>query len=388
MKGLIYQRNKNHKILLPLLITLFINTLGNGALFCDADSEIDGIARSPWTHTSGAITETEWTKMVAILREDPEIDELLSSAKERLGLDSIQELKGIISICSNLEGGTAGSYRNKEGTLGVIKTYETEGSPEKVAFGARGAELLSSSLSSKLVSTPVRYVLKTEQNPEICMRPGLSNLDAYTVIVHELTHLIRDIPFDEEDILSYSGPEEFIRRELETPWGELEAYTAQARALIRLKDRSKSVTAGHQGELLRYFNSKGELNDRTGLIDYILSDLGYNKNLRDKYFGYLRSQHHSSGTELTLYRETYRPRTVELIDKLSNHVQQIQNWKLSISAGATQDLHAAEKKLAAARAALDFQTNQLKQIDLEITRLNARASKIRQRAASLGLTIE
>jgi len=285
-----------------LKISLFscIGTLGgfDGEIaFAQSATHPSELRRNWASESHGPIRSSEWDRIVDIMDDDPEVFILLDEVRSKLGLSHISDLQRIISVSSTLEPRVQGLYSHQESRTLKAHIEPTSAIPATVLPEHREPGTSATrTITSDLIEETI-----TEKTPSICIRNGLDTFEAISTLVHELKHLHGDEFTVTEDPLDFQNKEDYVARILEAPGGELESFVTQARAIIRLSQKT-GVPITHERKLVSFFDTSGTLKDREGLKQYILDDLGYRERLSQDYHSLLSSGASSAQTRLSYHR--------------------------------------------------------------------------------------
>lgn len=256
--------------------------------------------RGVWASGSGRVSSTDWREMIAVFQEDAETNAILTDIQRRLGASNVEGIARIIELCPELQGNTQGHFAHQTRTFSRAQMSETVTSD----FGAEARALRPRGIESRVERLPTVDRLTVATVEKVCMRPGLNLLDAFGVMVHELTHFRGWQALREIDVLDYRDEHEFAEREVLEAGGELEAYTAQGRALCRLAQRS-GVTS--RDTVTRYFDSDCQLSDRSGLIRNILDTRGYRQKFEEEFRDSVAREKAHVAEQITWHQERLLP---------------------------------------------------------------------------------
>lgn len=235
-------------------------------------AEVD--LRQTWVRTGEVITPEKFDQLLELMHEDPETDRLLQDVTRKLGASSPQEILKIVSLCDTKVGGNS---RTREWTVTGPLKFPVKGAQPRLPEEER----IRASYLKRRIITPTEVRLDFAYPHAICLAADKSLLETYSAIVHELTHFLGDQAFDEVDVLRFEDEDHYVREELESRGGELEAYVADGSATLRLKKkRGGWMLPGFATE--KFFDADGKLVDREGLKKAIL-DSGYGADFRAQF---------------------------------------------------------------------------------------------------------
>ena len=141
--------------------------------------------------------------------------------------------------------------------------------------------------------------------PKVCVKSGMSNLETYLVLFHELTHLSGLDPFAGLDLHGFTAAEKrarFYHVQLAKPGGEEEAFLGQIQALTRLKERYDLRAVS---PLEGFLNERGRLltSNRSAFLEHLLEQANYRVEL-DMYLAEeIYRQYNRAHSWWTLYED-------------------------------------------------------------------------------------
>ena len=256
--------------------------------------------RTTWATGSGRVSSEDWSEMISLFREDDETNAILGDIQRKLGASRFEDIARIVELCPSLEGNTQGRFSHK------TRYFERSQSSGTITadFGAEARAEQAQGVASRVERRATMDRLTVASVNQVCIRPGLSVLDAFGVLVHELTHFRGWEALKEVDVLDYRDEHEFAEREVLVPGGELEAYTAQGRALCRLEKRTAVAS---RDTLMRYFDSDCNLSDRAGLVRNILDSRGYRQSFEREFRNTVSHQKSQAARSLEMHRNRLLP---------------------------------------------------------------------------------
>ena len=232
----------------------------------------------PLTAINSSLTEDNLNSLlnIAKLNQDMKLIELV---KKKLGIKEDKELLNFIRYCSDSELGDSGRIRglflNKLHYNVTPKFYST---PD---WSASTNQLIKNAYHVIEKEDDTHFKVFMISNPQICLRKGMSTVDSYSVLIHELTHFYFT-NFEKRNSLERSNDKDkFIQEELMRDGGEFAAFTLQAKTVTRLNKLFPGIiqkTAIHS-----YFDDDGNLIDKEGLQNHILYTLDYDDNFQKAY---------------------------------------------------------------------------------------------------------
>lgn len=250
--------------------------------FAVTSAELKAIWTEPGDTT---LSPDELQKLIDLALEDPETQALVEEVTLRIGAIAPSELIRIIKLCP------PENITNENGLFSPVTDYYFSGlelPDREVKWDPSILEKAKNGLASRKYRTDTVEQIEIERMPEICFRSGLPLLESFATFVHELTHFLghRNYSnlslFDAEIILrEYRDENDYAEKEIERAGGEMDAFTAQTKAVTRLKNRSGYAGPTYMTEL--FFDSRGNLKDRAGLKRYLLDDLRYRDRLRMEF---------------------------------------------------------------------------------------------------------
>lgn len=223
--------------------------------------------------------------LIELLQADREGRLLLQKTMSRTKLEDERQLGQILSFCEQTDL-AVGWERRGLFTQERAYFYRAKGRSDWEDGGTGELKKLDQSkqfpvLAEKRYLTPNFEHREVAFRPKICLKPGMTILQAYLVLYHELVHLTGIDQFDELDLFSFTKHNklrQFYYQELSKKGGEVEAYLAQLQAFQRLKERyqipEKWVLEG-------FLDPKGRLDyrDRDAFMDHLLDKAGYREQL-------------------------------------------------------------------------------------------------------------
>lgn len=218
-----------------------------------------------------------------LFEEDVEGRLLMSGTLKRLGLNHPEELVGHLGFCTQ----DGFSHPKQWGAIQIetVHFFREKGTEQWTAevHGAlqRISQLDADEIyAQRTYETELFEWMEVAFPPKICIKQGLSNLQTFLVIFHELVHLVGLEPLDHVDLLAFDPfnknerTEKFYYHQLDRAGGEVDAYLAQMNAYVRLRERY-GITSKWQIE--SFLNPQGRLigRDRTAFREYLLDQGGY-----------------------------------------------------------------------------------------------------------------
>ncbi len=181
-------------------------------------------------------------RILELFRADSEGRMLLERARSKAKLESDAALINIISFCGRAELGSHGQRRGLF-TQEVANYYRQKGDDTWIALNPDGAAKWANPDQHPVVDQRRRAnrsfeFLDVAFRPRICIKAGLSVMQTYLVLYHELIHLTGLDPFEDVDLLTLDGwqdRETFYQQQLTKKGGEVDAFVAQIHAYQRLR---------------------------------------------------------------------------------------------------------------------------------------------------------
>lgn len=220
----------------------------------------------------------------ALFQADSQGRTLLRRACRKLGFKGVSQLKGIFRFGSSPDmfESQRGLYRYT-----ISQVYRLRDESEWQDLTPQTLAKLADPNRFPVMDSHSWFTRNFEHRqivfqPQILVKPGLSVLETYLVLYHELTHLVKTDPFERTDIMSFdeaSKESDYFFKELERPGGELEAYLAQIAAFDRVRERYQ-VPA--EVVLERFLTGKGRLlyRNRAAFLRHLLYEGGYQQQLQ------------------------------------------------------------------------------------------------------------
>jgi len=217
--------------------------------------------------------------VLALFDEDSDGRRLLQRAQRKLGVSRRRDLLAILGTCSpeQLGGDRRGLYLYQ-----VHRAYRPKRETRWRDLTPDTVARLEDPGTWPVMEQRSWYTVEFEQKavvfqPRICLASGLTVLDAYLVLVHELTHLTGMDPFEAFDPLRFeeaNRERDYYFPELMRDGGEVEAYLAQVKAMKRLRTRYE---LNRGVSLERLVDDSGYLAaaDRPAFMRELLYTLGY-----------------------------------------------------------------------------------------------------------------
>lgn len=204
---------------------------------------------------------------------------LLRKARRKLKFSQRSQLASIFSFCngSQLGGGRRGLFMYR-----VDYLYRPKDEQEWQGVTPGSLDKLKKPRQYPIFASKSYYTQHFEHRevvfqPSICIAPGMSVLDTYLVLVHELTHLVETEPFDTYELMHFDedDPEDsYYFKELRRDGGEVDAYLAQMKALLDIRERfDLNIDLGIE----HYLTDQGRLSvaQKAPFMRHLLYKLGY-----------------------------------------------------------------------------------------------------------------
>lgn len=221
--------------------------------------------------------------ILRLFEEDVEGRLLLSASLKRLGIHHPEELTQHLSYCTQ----DSFAHPKQWGQLKVetVRLFKEKGTEQWMSevqgAMARIAKLDENEIyARRTYSTELFDWMEIAFPPKVCIKRGLTNVQTFLVLFHELVHLVGLEPLDHVDVLAFDPFNEadrthkFYYHELDRPGGEVDAYLAQMNAYVRLRERY-----GIEGkwEIETFLNPQGRIigRDRVAFREYLLDNAGY-----------------------------------------------------------------------------------------------------------------
>lgn len=238
------------------------------------------------------LNEKKWGRMIELMNEDDETRGLLEGVTSRLRIPGPEHLIPMISLCPKGSGGGIDEYRIwiRDVSAPIYLVPDHEKWMNEILAGSSGV------MDYRLLATESRYELRLAHSPEMCIRSGDSMLFSYLGVVHEFTHLSRYQPLKDFNALEFQGADDYARKRLSSEGGEIEAYSAEIRALKRLKSEGRA--RWYFSPMERFFDSRGNLTNREGLARHLLDKVGYGRDFRRDFLRKVSEQHEESSRRL------------------------------------------------------------------------------------------
>lgn len=260
-------------------ITVFVllsSWVGSFSVFASSVTFHD--LNQKWSQTgTTSISDDQLNQIVTLMTEDPETDELLQIVLKKIGATSPQDLFKILKLCPDLPSNQAGQFVAGKNQYSMM-TLPLPGSERPLSPDTE--EAVKKSFVSQITDTDVLRMVRWEEWPSVCIKPGQTVLDTFIAFVHEFTHFRGHQELQTTDVLDYRDQNDYIERILDDPDGEMRAYIAEYRALKRLKHR---VFIPMEYPIESYMDSEGNVVDRAGIRKHILDRLGYRGALYNEF---------------------------------------------------------------------------------------------------------
>lgn len=300
-----------------------------------------------------------------LFRADPESSALLDSVLSKLGATDPHEISKILVLGSShnhLLMSERGHYQP-----GAIKTYEV---PYDVTGKLQWADEEITARSTQAFRTgqdELGYAkrLTFKDAPEICVVSGMSLLDTFQVFVHEFSHFLGDESVAFLDPLEFGSLEAYIQHMLYGPGGEIPARVAQMRALAKTDGKGHTKTVQDH-----FFNSDGELIDRSGLENHVLDDLKYRIKMTKGFKESVAYTVTSTSNQLNRLRFEWKPSLELYRESLESYIQQLQGPRRYID---------AEKNIASTREKLTVLNAQIEAIERDIAKEQVRFTTLEEK---------
>lgn len=259
--------------------------------FCPllAGSDQDGVDRSAFLmEPFKGFSKQGLAPVIKLFQEDTQGRNILRRALSRTKLRSIDQLPEILAFCEP-ELYNSGWERRGLFTQETAYFYRALGE-EDWQDGGTGELAKLANPTEFPVSAQKQYRTNNFEHmevafrPKICLKPGMSVMETYLVLYHELVHLTGIDQFGDLDLFSFrqhNKVDRFYYRQLSKKGGEVDAYLAQLQAFKRLK---KKYTIPERWVLESFLNPKGHLDyrDREAFMEHLLTKVGYRIQL-DQY---------------------------------------------------------------------------------------------------------
>ncbi len=223
--------------------------------------------------------------VMALFRANAEGRLLLRKSRTKLGMASADELRDIFCFCE--PGVLANPNQNgqfrQESTVLYRRKGETDWRSETPDGLSRLDDPARFPVAARKRETTRNFeYMKVAFMPKICVRPGLSVVETFLTLYHELAHLANLDPFDWPDLAEltkHNLEEAYYVPEMAKPGGELDAFAAQALAFYRLLrevDLEGAPILGKYAYLRDYFpNGRLTAKRKTEFIELLLHQAGY-----------------------------------------------------------------------------------------------------------------
>jgi len=248
------------------------------------------------------ISNDQLNQLLVLMEEDPETEELLQIVLKKMGASSPQDLLKILKLCPDMPSNQAGLFKGGKSQL-LMGTLPLPGVERP--FSPDTEEEIKKSFVSQVTDTDVLRIIRWEEWPTVCIKPGQTVLESFSAFVHELTHFRGYESLRTTDALSYQDQDDYVERMLDDPEGEMQAYIAQYRAFKRLKKR---VTIIGEYPMESYMDSDGNVVDRAGIRKHILDRLGYRAALYEEFKNKVNSHYDREVYLLKWFRSQLKPK--------------------------------------------------------------------------------
>ncbi len=269
--------------------------------------------------------------LFSLFRADPEGRLLLRKAWKKLKFSGASDLDRILCFCDSRQ---LGGYRDRRGLFIQESAgfYRAKNEREWKPVTRGALEKLNNPekypvIDQKEWSTRNFHHMETAFLPKICLRKGLSVLQTYLVLYHELTHLVGSEPFQELDLFGFSNlrmEQEFYFRELERPGGEMAAFLAQMKAFQRLKDRHGFPA---QTVLESFLTEKGRLvyREKKAFLSHLLYEANYKQHL-DEYLAQQIVFQYNRAQSWWEFLDRYLVQLDNHLDELDEKIQEVDRF--------------------------------------------------------------
>ncbi len=214
--------------------------------------------------------------IMALFQADQQGRLLLQKARRKMKLSSNRELIAIMDFCTSAD---LNGLPPRRGLFiqEIARYYRPKDRDTWLTTTMGGLERLEDPDNYPIVETK-KYTTELFEHmevaflPRICLRRGLTIMQAYLVLYHELVHLVGLDPFDHLNLFSFTRfnmEDNYYRKRLAREGSELDAFIAQIGAYRRLRERYE-IDA--QLVLEGFLTEKGRLlvRDRPVFLDHLL----------------------------------------------------------------------------------------------------------------------
>jgi len=163
-----------------------------------------------------------------LLTSDPTTRELLQHVEKELQQHGIARVEDIIEACkTEKNGGADGGVSHDADIEDVRFRHKDITSGWKKDHG----EVAKASYSTQVISVPMFDFLLATQRPSICVDPSVTTMEAFNILVHELTHLDRINFFERAQVrITLTNFNDFLDYNMKGRGGECEAFRAEMAA--------------------------------------------------------------------------------------------------------------------------------------------------------------
>jgi hypothetical protein len=292
-------------------------------------------ARVEMGETDGRIPPERFSELLAIMSETPSTQNLLNQVTQALQLRQPQALSQMVYLCRERRSVTLGEQRPLGPTEMLRETaghltaefrqFEVDLNPSgRYAWDSTVVAAVRSGLAASESNTASRHLLTILSVSTICIDRDTTLLDAFSIFVHELTHLQGALLQLQRggqvllgsssglhaeiglDSLLFSDSRDYASRILETPGHELDAAISQTQAVLAIE----ALARVHDVHLATraYFSPDGRLVDRAGLKRHLLVDAGYQAALEAEFPEVVRRDLERSGALVVALERGTAPR--------------------------------------------------------------------------------
>lgn len=325
------------KSVLTLFAFLGWMTWSEGSAHAVSIEELNQLWPRPMTET---LHEEQLNQLLNLMEEDSEILDLLNRILKKIGATTPKEILTILRLCPELPKSQGGLFEPGRQQMRMTPFLPPG---EDVGVDPDLAEQVAKSFASEVTENGAVRIARWEAYPKLCIAPGNSLLTTFLTAVHELTHFKGYRALTVIDVLDYRNENEYLQQVLEDEWGEVGAYSAQYRALKRLKQRVK-IPGTYLPE--KFFNADGDLLDHPGLVKHILDGLGYRSVLTAEFHSRVKSQYQRELSLLTWYQTDILPKIEQQLrtaDVLND--QKLQSFYSQYSTNIKNEITTLESRL-------------------------------------------
>ena len=266
----------------------------------------------------------------ALFERDTQGRNLLQRARRKLKLRSTAELQDIYCYCTESQ---LGGNPNRRGLFiqETARYYRAIGEEDWKQESTDGLKKLNDpqtypAIDRRESRNSVFEYMELAFMPKICIRRGMSILQTYLVLYHELTHLAGLDPFHDLDLMKIRADhleDDYYIPALTVKGGEQDAFVAQMGAFKRLKER---YDIPFQSALEPFLSQKGRLiyRQRDAFLEHLLYVADY-QSLLDYNLAQEIVYQYNRAQSWWDYTDRYMAALDEQLEKIDQNLERLED---------------------------------------------------------------